>query len=225
MRSLWFCLFFLVISAQLLSQDDLPFANEVKMLSEKKDFESQEGLYLFVGSSSIRFWLTLKEDYPDYNVINRGFGGSTFEDLINFKEELIFAYQPCKVFIYEGDNDIFKGEKVDDIIFSAKSIASEIKERLPETQIYFLAAKPSVARWDKRALYKEFNYTLQSWASFEDDVHFIDVWTPMCDKTGQVMGDLFIGDNLHMNSKGYDIWKQVITPYVEEIEVMCRVTD
>lgn len=195
------------------------------MLSEKKDYETLEGLYLFVGSSSIRFWSTLKEDYGGYNVINRGFGGSTFQDLINFKEELIFAYRPCKVFIYEGDNDIFKGEKVEHIISLAKSIASEIKERLPKTQIYFLAAKPSVARWDKRELYKEFNYTLQSWASFEEDVHFIDVWTPMCDESGDVLEDLFIGDNLHMNSKGYDIWKQVVKPYVEEAKVPCRASD
>src|SRR5688572_19564376 len=34
------------------------------------------GGVLFVGSSSIRLWKTLAEDFPRLPVINRGFGGS-----------------------------------------------------------------------------------------------------------------------------------------------------
>jgi hypothetical protein len=35
---------------------------------------------LFIGSSSIRAWSTLAEDFPGVPVINRGFGGSAIAD-------------------------------------------------------------------------------------------------------------------------------------------------
>ena len=38
---------------------------------------------LFVGSSSIAFWPT-KALFPEFPVINRGFGGSIYSDLIHY---------------------------------------------------------------------------------------------------------------------------------------------
>jgi hypothetical protein len=34
----------------------------------------------------------------------------------------------------------------------------------------------------------------------------------MLTSDGDVMKDIFIGDNLHMNSKGYKIWESLIRP-------------
>lgn len=120
------------------------------------------------------------------------------------------------MFIYEGDNDIFKGESVTSILEKAKSLAREIKERLPEAIVFFISPKPSLSRWELREQYKELNYSLQAWASFEDNVRFIDVWTPMCDEQGQVFDDVFVSDGLHMNAKGYEIWTRIVRPFVEE---------
>jgi len=122
------------------------------------------------------------------------------------------------VFIYEGDNDISQQHPVEEILGRAKSLAAEIRKRIPGSRVYFIAAKPSVARWSLKEAYNEFNFTLQAWASFEEGIHFIDIWTPMCDEDGQVMKDLFVGDNLHMNAKGYKIWADVIGPFVESKE-------
>lgn len=215
MRLLIIAVLILFLSISSNAQDPSRFENEVKQLISKDDVSDDGDLYLFVGSSSIRFWGSLKEDFPGINILNRGFGGSTFIDLEHFKEELIYAYTPKKIFIYEGDNDISMDHPVDEIIKRAKDLAGEIKSRLPQAEIYFIAAKPSVARWDKKEAYLAFNFTLQSWASFEDGIHFIDVWTPMCDDDGEVMKNLFVGDNLHMNKAGYKIWKEVVKPYVE----------
>jgi hypothetical protein len=40
------------------------------------------------------------------------------------------------------------------------------------------------------------------------------VWTPMLQPNGEVMNDIFKEDNLHMISKGYDIWEKVIGRYL-----------
>jgi lysophospholipase L1-like esterase len=43
---------------------------------------------------------------------------------------------------------------------------------------------------------------------------FIDVYHSMLDKNGTPLPDIFREDNLHMNAKGYEIWKKLITPYL-----------
>ncbi len=65
---------------------------------------------LFVGSSSIAIWQDVADYFPEKNILNRGFGGSNFEDLLYYADRVIYPYKPSKVFIYEGDNDIAQGE-------------------------------------------------------------------------------------------------------------------
>src|SRR4030095_13498966 len=42
----------------------------------------KKGAILFIGSSSIRLWKTLAEDFPQHRVLNRGFGGSEIADSV-----------------------------------------------------------------------------------------------------------------------------------------------
>ena len=53
-----------------------PFEADIKKF-EAEDAKNPpaKGGIVFVGSSSIVRWKSLKEDFPGYNVINRGFGG------------------------------------------------------------------------------------------------------------------------------------------------------
>ena len=44
---------------------------------------------LFIGSSSIRRWVSLAEDMAPYSSINRGYGGAHYYDLIHYIDRLI----------------------------------------------------------------------------------------------------------------------------------------
>lgn len=60
---------------------------------------------LFIGSSTIRLWKSLPQDFPKQNVINRGFGGSEIVDSTHFAERIIFPYKPRKILLRAGGND------------------------------------------------------------------------------------------------------------------------
>ena len=209
----------LIFPCLSIAQNPDRFAAEYKVFHKQDSTALAQGYdltidNLFVGSSSVRFWLSLSDDYPDADLVNRGFGGSHMSDLWEKREELIYKYDPQRVFIYEGDNDIADGEEPSAIISETEALVADIFRHLPNSQIYFISPKPSVARWSFAPQYRDLNNRLQQLASSHDQVHYIDVWSPMLSTDGEVMTDIFIQDQLHMNTKGYDIWRTVVAPYV-----------
>ena len=202
------------LTYDLSGQDPLRFKEEINlMLSGEEGMGSDTDLIVFTGSSSIRMWESLSDDFSEATLLNRGFGGSQMSDLLYYKKELILQYRPARIFIYEGDNDIWEGKSTDEILSDAAKLLKSIKESLPTSKVYFISAKPSIARWGMADKYRQFNRRLEQWTE-EQGVSFIDIWTPMCDADGDVLQDLFIEDDLHMNEKGYAIWKDVIGPFV-----------
>jgi lysophospholipase L1-like esterase len=215
MRKILFLIFFQFILINLVAQDPLRFEKEVNDLVKGTSMVSKKKLILFTGSSSIRMWKDLEEDFPKHNVLNHGFGGSDMADLLYYAKPLIINYQPSRIFIYEGDNDISAGKSPEEILANAEKLLTLLRVQLPsKVKIIFISAKPSVARWHLKGKYEEFNLQLKQWTTRKENVLYADVWTPMLDANGEVFKDIFLGDNLHMNRKGYDIWKGVIEKFM-----------
>ena len=198
------------------AQDPNRFINEIKKLESKEyNFNNNKKLIVFAGSSSIRKWKNVSAYFPRYNVINNGFGGSHFSDLIYFYDKLILKQKPDYLFIYEGDNDIAGKKSPSKIFKEAKGLIKKIKSDLHDTKIIFISPKPSIARWNLRKKYEKLNKKLKKFSDKNNRVEFADVWSAMLDKNGKVYQDIFIEDGLHMNSKGYDIWEKVLLKYLD----------
>lgn len=182
-------------------------------------FEAADEMYpppknaiLFAGSSSIVFWRSLAQDMAPLTVLNRGFGGSQMFELNMFRDRIVTPYEPRAVLVYEGDNDVAAGKQPDEILEEYRDFVKHLSERLPDTDIYFIAVKPSVRRAHLWATMVEVNDALIELAGKHDHVRFLDTSTPMLNEDGTVMADLLIEDGLHMNEKGYAIWTDVIRP-------------
>ena len=187
-----------------------------------RQFERQDslnpvapGAVLFVGSSSIAKWQDVADYFPGQRVINRGFGGSEFSDLLHYADRVIDPYQPAKIFIYEGDNDLANGESPEQILAEAKQLRSKIRKALGDTPVVFISPKPSVARWKLKDQYEVLNAMLKKYAAREKNTEFADVWTPALDENGRVFSHIFVEDSLHMNAAGYRIWQKALAPYLE----------
>ena len=191
------------------------FQNEVKAIQKKYEslWDSSKETIVFTGSSSIRMWKNLESMFPNHQIINSGFGGSQSSDLFRYYNELILQYNPKKVFIYEGDNDIASKKRTKDIIDTTREIINKIRERNNATQVVIIAAKPSLARWKLKRKYMKLNRAFEKLCEEDTGLQFANVWDVMMDGK-QVRKDIFISDGLHMNSKGYDLWFSVIKPYM-----------
>lgn len=192
------------------------FQKEVDEIVERNDslWNSSEKTIIFTGSSSIRLWKDLQKRFPEQHILNTGFGGSQASDLLYHLQNLVLRYQPKKVFIYEGDNDIFAKKKPKKVIQTTQAIIQRIKKENKNTNIILISAKPSIARWGLRGKYRRLNRKLEKLTLSDSNLYYANVWDIMLDGR-KVKKDLFVDDGLHMNAKGYGLWYEKIKIFMK----------
>ncbi len=167
---------------------------------------------LFIGSSSFRLWKTMPADFPDKQVINRGFGGSEIHDSTAFADRIILPYQPRMIVLYAGDNDLAAGMTPDQVVAEYHNFVRTVREHLPQTRIAFLSIKPCPSRW---RLKKDIIAVNRRIAALKGkDLAFIDIFAPMLGPDGKPRTELFKPDMLHPNEKCYRLWASMIRPYL-----------
>lgn len=198
-------------------QDPTRFESEI-LAFEQADLANppQADPIVFVGSSSMRMWSNLAAAFPDYPVMNRGFGGSYMSDVLYYFDRLVAVYKPSLVVVYEGDNDLAGGMSVDDVYADYMEFLSLVAEKLPGTEVAFIATKPSPSRVQYLEATRELNSRLQTLAEQAYHLWYMDVFTPMLGADGQPRAELFLSDMLHMNADGYALWQSVVEPVLDQ---------
>ena len=207
-------LLFLFIGRSAFAQH--AFEKEI-MSYEKQDSISmpKKNQILFLGSSSFRLWKTFDQDLKGLPVLNRGFGGSTLEDALYYFDRMVVKYQPSWIFLYEGDNDLAKGQSPEFIEKEFVEFSDRVKKRLPNTKIVFVAARPSIARQEMVAKQKDLNARIENWVKGKKNLFYLDMHSPFYLSDGSLMQDIFVSDKLHLNEKGYAIFASQIRTFIE----------
>jgi lysophospholipase L1-like esterase len=205
--------FVLLPLVKVRAQDPTRFEADIQAF-ERADLVSPPPAdpVLFVGSSSVRMWTSLATDFPDYPVMNRGFGGSYMSDLLYYFDRVVAVYDPALVLVYEGDNDLSGGKSVDQVYAEYLQFVALVDEQLPEADIAFIATKPSPSRAQYVEVTRQLNERLEALAATDAHLWFIDVFTPMLNESGQPRPELFGSDMLHMNAAGYELWRSIVEP-------------
>jgi lysophospholipase L1-like esterase len=205
-----------LLSARGAEPDPKRWEKEIAAFeAQDREKAPEKGAVLFVGSSSIRLWTNIANDFPKLKVISRGFGGSHLPDTTYFADRIIFPYEPSKIVLYAGDNDIAQGRSPEQVATDFRTLVEKVHARLPKTKIYFLAVKPSPSRWHLSPQGSEANRLIRNYCRFRPKVEFVDVWTPLL-KDGKPDPALFEKDRLHLNRDGYARWTKVIRAALED---------
>ncbi len=184
---------------------------------EREDAEDKSltGGVMFLGSSSIRMWRSLAEDFPRQKVCNRGFGGSTIPDSLHFFDRIVLPRRPNTIVLYAGDNDVAAGHGPDQVYGNYLAFVDRVKKSLPKTKLVFIAIKPSLKRWDLAPVMEQANRKVRRHAFWHRGVVYADIWTPMLGSNRKPRKELFIEDGLHLSPAGYEIWKDVLAPLLD----------
>lgn len=170
---------------------------------------------LFVGSSSIRLWENLRTDFPQFNVINRGFGGSQFEDVNYFFDKIVTPYRPKKIVLYVGENDIDAKQTAENILEDFKTFVALRDKNLRDVPLVYISLKPSILRWQMWSEMNRANELIKAEIKKHKRIRFADLASKMLGTDGKPLPNIYVADNLHMNADGYKIWKENLLPFLK----------
>jgi len=187
------------------------YEDEVKEREQKQVLpRTQNKQVLFYGSSSIRMWETLEDDFPKIDIINQAFGGSTLAACAWFFKRLVPQHEPDAIVVYAGDNDLGDGRHPEEVFFSFKGIMELITEYFDKIPVAFLSVKPTIARHHLKKSIEFTNKIIKEEIEVKyPNCTFIDIYDPML-ADGKLDPKLYEADGLHLSPAGYEIWKKVV---------------
>ena len=191
---------------------------------------AKKGEILFTGSS-------LMEQFPVNELLmtrgmrqvvyNRGIGGFTTEDMLRNMEEMVFALKPRKIFINIGTNDIgSQGYRLEKLMENYGKIITQIRERLPEAEIYMMAYYPvnetdklPEGEWAKTMFLTRTNENISIANKAVEEMagrmgcHFINVNQGLTDEAGKLKKE-FTVEGIHMYANGYEVVLENMRPFL-----------
>ena len=203
-----------IFATETQDPDPLRFSKDFSFFAEQ-DFEKKglnENLVLFTGSSSIRMWQSLYSDFPEINLLNRGFGGAHLSDILHFYDRLFTRYQPQRIVLYCGENDLWSGKKVEQVMNNFRTLWSKINYDLPTSTLIYISCKPSPKRISKWNTYQSFNLLIKNLAQKDNKLTFVDISPTLLRPDLSFYPGLWKKDSLHLNQAGYKRWTSWIRP-------------
>ena len=175
-----------------------------------------KNLTLFTGSSTIRRWTTLSRDFMEIPVLNRGFGGSQFPQFHYHFDQLFPRYKPTTTVLYCGENDLWHGKSVEDVLTDFISLVRRIRKALPQTNLIYLSCKPSPKRMSKWKTYVRFNAQTEKICKLDPHLTFIDLSAILLGPDGKPAPGIWDKDQLHLNQAGYARLTEILSPLLSE---------
>ena len=190
----------------------------------------KKGEILFTGSS-------LMEQFPvnellmtngmDQVIYNRGIGGFTTTDMLEYTEEMVFGTEPSRIFINIGTNDIGSPDyQLEALLERYEEIIVRIQERLPEAEINMMAYYPvnetdkiPEGEWGKTAFVTRTNENINIANAAVENLaakkgcRFINVNEGLADERGKLKKEYTI-EGIHMYANGYQVVLQNLKKYL-----------
>ncbi len=177
---------------------------------------------LFIGSSSIRLWKTLATDMAPYHVIQRGYGGAHFRDMIFFTDRIL-ADHPIRMLVCFVANDISGSPKdgtPKEVLQLFKYFVKQVRAKHPEIPILQIAVTPTQSRWNHWSKINEVNQLMQSYCEQTPNLYFVNTVPTYLNSEGKPKTEWFVKDQLHLNAAGYEVWNRIIKAKIAEVEAL-----
>lgn len=216
MKNLKLIALFIFVFAAAQAQQKPAFYNEIQNFKKQDSIKfPPKKAILFIGSSTFTNWKDAQAYFPKHVIINRGFGGSSLPHVINYVGDIVYPYQPKQVVIYCGENDFTGNATAQEVVNRVKKLIDTIRVKYPKVAIAYVSIKPSPSREKYWPLMIDANAKIAEMIKGMKRTEFINTYDAMFNADGKIMTDIFLGDKLHMNAKGYAIWAPIIEPYLK----------
>ena len=175
--------------------------------------------YLFLGDSITDFY-DLDKYYKDLPVVNSGISGNTTDDILKDMKKRAYQYNPSKVFLLIGTNDLTHDKSNEEIVEGVEKIIEGIKENRPKAEIYLESIypvnyklSPKMVNVRKNDDIKEINEKLEDYCE-DNDITYIDMYDLLKDDDDN-FDSIYTDDGLHPNDEGYETITKKLKKYID----------
>ena len=205
--------------------------SEMKNIEEDKEkavkeVKTKQGKNYVLLGDSITDWYPISDFFDDDTpIINSGFAGYKTKDLLNNLDETVYRYNPTKVFIQIGTNDLNSDDSNSEIAYdNILELIKEIKTNRPYAEIYLESIYPvnqdcektnkqSTGKRENKEIVK-LNNKLKEYSK-ENGITYLDMYNKLSDENGNLKPE-YTYDGLHLNSDGYSKVSNEIKKCIEE---------
>ena len=177
---------------------------------------------VFLGDS-ITESFDFEKYFPEYNIINSGVWSDRTDNASRRLKSDVLDYNPKKVFILLGINDVGYDRTNDDITNRIKSIILKIQDTCPQSEIYLLSVYPlnisdfetwyTPMEYDINVIVDDLNVMLYKLAR-ELKVEYIDVSKYLKNTNNELKKEYTI-EGIHLTDAAYAKISEVLVEYLE----------
>lgn len=181
---------------------------------DKKSFFEQHGGHqydvVFIGDS-ITDGAEWGDLFPPLKIANRGINGDRTDGVLK-RMDSIYSTNARKAFIMIGTNDFSGGAEVNDVVKNYKSIISNLVAHGMQTYVQstILAGNQKA---DRNRKIMALNDQLKKMADKNKSFTYIDLNAGLARYS--VLESKYSRDDIHLNSSGYTVWKDIIKSYIQ----------
>lgn len=193
---------------------------KTKVVTKEKEVVTVDDNYLFLGDSITDFY-DLDKYYEDMPVVNSGISGNQTKDILNNMKDRVYQYNPSKVFLLIGTNDIQQKVDEDEIVDNIIEILKEIHENRPYAELYLEAIYPvdedrdgAQDRTNEEIM--DINKELKKYCN-SHDVTYIDTFDLLKDPDSDdvKLKEEYSKDGLHLSDSGYKVLTKELMKYLK----------
>ena len=196
----------------------------IGLLNKKDKKVIMDENIVFFGDSLFEGY-NVDEYFYNNKVVNSGISGNTTEDLLDRMKDGVFSYNPTKVHILIGVNDLKENVNEDKIINNILKIINEIKTERKNASIYIHSLYPVNEKKIDEAnssfkgnvnisKIKKLNKKLET-TCLEKNITYINVYNSLLNEDGELKESYTI-DGVHLNDLGYYRVTKVIEKYIKK---------
>lgn len=210
-------IFLLIINIVLLIKNtinntDAEESKTKKVVEKKCKLENKidkKDNFVFLGDS-ITDWYPFDEMFDeDVPIVNSGIAGYETKDILDRMEKMVYQYNPSKVFLLIGTNDLkYEDDNEQEISENVIKILKNIKNNRPKAKLFVQSIYPvnremknHVAGERYNEEIKEVNSNIKRFCE-KNDITYIDMYEILSDDDGNFKEE-YTKDGLHPSTKGY----------------------
>lgn len=171
-----------------------------------------DGIVAFIGDSHFQ---AMPVNFIVPNAINLGIGGDTVQGVIDRLPNYTKLASAKAIVLDIGVNNLSNGDTTETL----KGPTQKMLKALPDKPLLWLAVPPIDESKFNATTNEEitvYNTYIKSLCAARSHCHFSE-FPPTLVKNGGLTSECHIGDGLHMNGKGYNIWQAKIKTDLETL--------